>query len=472
MADTLRTGGWWLRPRAVQMMFDIIAITLSFVVFQLIRQIVVPDIRQFELTDYALISMVSIPYWVAVFWMGGLYRDFYVRSPFDEFFTVARQTFYGTTVAFLMIFLSSSEYDRGRPRLTIVLYLLVITALVCVGRALARSVQRWLREHGRVQIPTLMLGTQESLTALLANVRREPAWGYAVQGVVTTTSDEKWTDTSVPHRGTMNDVREILRRDQPHQLLVSIPHADHDTMLSLSATCADEGVTVKIVPDLYEIFSGQARTQQIYGSPLIEVSPELMQPWEEFAKRMLDIVVSVLILVIGLPLWIIVALGVRLSSPGPVFYSQDRTGKGGRPFRMYKFRSMVVDVNRAPSWTTVNDPRVTRFGWFIRKTHLDEIPQLWNVLRGDMSLVGPRPEIPFFVEKYSALIPYYRRRLKVRPGVTGWWQVKYKAYEESVEEIENRLRYDFFYIENMSFKLDLEILVRTAFIMIKGHGQA
>ncbi|MFM8771525.1 MAG: sugar transferase, partial [Candidatus Kapaibacterium sp.] len=156
----------------------------------------------------------------------------------------------------------------------------------------------------------------------------------------------------------------------------------------------------------------------------------------------------------------------------PMFFVQDRVGRNGRVFRMAKFRSMTVDEKRGPTWTDKNDPRVTPFGKFIRKTHLDEIPQLWNVLKGEMSLVGPRPEQPFYVEKFTAMLPYYRRRHKVRPGVTGWWQVKAKSNPESLEEIQQRLRYDFFYIENMSFKLDLEIMVRTVFVMLKGHGKA
>jgi len=242
--------------------------------------------------------------------------------------------------------------------------------------------------------------------------------------------------------------------------------------LKVASIGADAGLKVKIVPDLYEIFSGQARTLHIHGAQLIDVQPQLMEPWEEFLKRAIDIVVSLTVLLAGLPIWILTALAIKANSRGPVFYSQKRVGRSGQIFNIYKFRSMYVDDNRKPSWTTVNDPRVTAIGRFIRKTHIDEFPQLWNVLRGEMSLVGPRPEQPFYVEKFSDSVPFYRRRLKVRPGVTGWWQVKYTSYSESVQEIEDRLRYDFYYIENMSVRLDIEILVRTIVVMLRGHGQA
>jgi exopolysaccharide biosynthesis polyprenyl glycosylphosphotransferase len=188
---------------------------------------------------------------------------------------------------------------------------------------------------------------------------------------------------------------------------------------------------------------------------------------------MFDIAFSFLVIVVGMPLWLLVALIIKLESKGPVFYTQPRVGKNEKIFKIFKFRSMVKDADRQKQkWTSVNDPRVTSFGRFIRKTHLDEIPQFWNVLRGDMSIVGPRPEQPRFVEQFSQEIPYYKRRLKVRPGITGWWQVKYSAHILDTEEIENRLKDDFYYIENMSLRLDIEIVIRTVWCVIAGHGQA
>ena len=248
---------------------------------------------------------------------------------------------------------------------------------------------------------------------------------------------------------------------------------DHEQLIEIASICATYNIVVKIVPDLYEIFSGQARTMQIYGTPLIEVSPQLMKPWEEVAKRLLDMLVSSLVLLLGMPVWIAVAIAIKIDSQGPVFYSQTRVGRGGKHFTLHKFRSMYTDAEKhGPQWATMNDPRVSRVGRFIRKTHLDEFPQFWNVLRGDMSMVGPRPERPMYVEKFTEAIPWYPRRLKVRPGITGWHQVKYETYDETLKDVRERLRYDFFYIENLSFKLDLEILVRTVFRVLKGHGQA
>ena len=231
-------------------------------------------------------------------------------------------------------------------------------------------------------------------------------------------------------------------------------------------------VSMKIIPDLYDIISGQARTNEIYGFPLIEIMPEIMQPWERTIKRAIDIVVSSLILFLGLPVWLLVALAIKLDSHGPIFYTQERMGKDGKRFKIAKFRSMNHDAEAesGPTWAGKQDPRVTRVGKYLRKARLDEIPQLINVLDGDMSLVGPRPERPYFVEQLSREIPLYMRRLKVRPGITGWAQVKHK-YDESVDDVRKKVQYDLFYIENMSLRMDLKILFRTISVVLLGKGR-
>lgn len=227
---------------------------------------------------------------------------------------------------------------------------------------------------------------------------------------------------------------------------------------------------MKIVPDLYDIISGQARTNQIYGFPLIEISAQLMRPWEEAAKRMLDLSIASLILLLGLPLWILIAFAIRLESPGPALYKQERVGKDGVAFNILKFRSMRQDAEKTgPQWAHKRDPRVTRVGRVLRKLHLDEVPQMINILRGQMSLVGPRPERPVFVDQLTEEIPMYPRRLKVRPGITGWAQVKHK-YDETIDDVRKKVEYDFYYIENMSLRMDFKILLNTVYHMLLWRG--
>lgn len=456
----------FLRPQQLQFTADFAALMVSFSVYQSIRVVTDPP---FPLEWYITVALITWGYWSLVFWMGGLYRDFYVRSPFDEISLVFRQTLLGSAIMFFSISMSGSRSVRTM----FVIYWIATFVLVVIGRFIARRMQVWMRTRRIVQIPTLIVGTGSRVSQMLRDISNAPAWGYSAAGVLAI--DDRAPEHADENLATLRNVHEVpafLESARVREVIVTVDHSDHELLMNIVAMATDRGASVKIEPDLYEIFSGQARTMQIYGSPLIEVRTQLMQPWEEVAKRLTDIMVSILGLGIGLPIWLLVAAAVKVSSAGPMFFVQDRVGRGGRVFRMAKFRSMYVDDRRGPTWTDSNDPRVTPIGRFIRKTHLDEIPQLWNVLKGEMSLVGPRPEQPFYVEKFTAMVPYYKHRHIVRPGVTGWWQVKAKSNPESLEEIQQRLRYDFFYIENMSFKLDLEIMVRTVIVMLKGHGRA
>jgi exopolysaccharide biosynthesis polyprenyl glycosylphosphotransferase len=270
----------------------------------------------------------------------------------------------------------------------------------------------------------------------------------------------------------VTSLTEIIKAVNPQEVLISVEKPNHTLLLRILSICTKYKIIVKIVPDLYDMFTGQVRTLPIYGIPLIEISSTLLTPLQAVIKRIMDIVISLFVLIVGLPLWLLIAFIIKLESKGPVFYKQPRIGKDGQQFMIYKFRSMVKDADKeGQRWTSINDPRVTKFGKIIRKTHLDEIPQFINVLKGEMSIVGPRPEQPLIVEKYSKIIPYYRRRLLVRPGITGWWQVHYKSHVESKEEIVSRLKDDFYYIENISLRLDIEIMIRTIYCVLTGHGQ-
>ncbi len=231
-------------------------------------------------------------------------------------------------------------------------------------------------------------------------------------------------------------------------------------------------MNLKIVPDLYDIVMGYGRTNQIYGFPLIEILPQLMPQWERRIKRIMDITVSTLVLIGFLPLWIFVSVLIKLESRGPILFRQKRVGKDGKIFIIYKFRSMIQHAEKetGPVWAEERDPRVTFIGRIIRKLRIDEIPQFFNVLMNDMSFVGPRPERPYFVDRFKREIPLYTRRLRMKPGITGWAQIK-GSYDTSIEHVKKKLEYDLFYIENVSLRMDLKILLNTLYVMIRGKGQ-
>ena len=231
------------------------------------------------------------------------------------------------------------------------------------------------------------------------------------------------------------------------------------------------GVRIKIIPDMYDILSGSVKMTSIFGAPLIEVNPQIMPAWQFSLKRVVDICASSLALILLTPIFLVLGIGVKLSSAGPIFFRQERIGKHGRPFIIVKFRSMYADSERhGPQLSSSSDPRITPIGRWMRRTRMDELPQFWNVLKGDMSLVGPRPERQHFIDAILDVAPHYRHLHKVRPGITSWGQVKF-GYAENVDQMVRRLKYDILYIENMSLAVDLKIMAYTVLIILKGDGK-
>ena len=385
-------------------------------------------------------------FWLFLFMFFGLYRPWYAESRLDEMVTVAKTITAGTVLLFFLIFVDDSiSNDPATSRLLIVLYLFLMIFFVGTGRLLVRTVLKRLVLSGVISRDTLIVGSFDQSRDLYDQVLEYPFLGFKVVGYVSTERVDQ--PTRVPLLGSVEQLDEIMKTHPVQEVLVALPSTEHDMLLDVIGRCSNFDVKIKIRPDMYDIISGQARTNQIYGFPLIEITPQLMQPWERVVKRLMDISVSLAVIIIGLPFWLILVAIIKFTSKGPVFYFQDRVGKNGRVFRILKFRSMYQDAESksGPRWADKDDPRVTPVGRVLRRMHLDEIPQFLNILEGSMSLVGPRPERPFFVEQFIKEIPLYRRRLNVRPGLTGWAQVKHK-YDASMEDVRVKLRFDLFYI--------------------------
>lgn len=459
----------------IQIIFDTVAIVVSFLAQYFIRfetglfdYAIKPDFAQLSLGTLFLLG-----YWLTVFFFFGLYKNWYEKSPFEEIFTILKVTFLGT---FIIIFLVLNDIQSS-PRMLFLLYFAFISFSMLIGRITARELQKRLRAKGIIKIPVIIYGNAEKAYEFYRMTKLAKNWGYYAYGIILNKESEydkldNYKNGNDILLGTSSNIDNILREYKPEVVVINSESTDHKELLELVAKCDEKNIRVKIKPDLYDIFTGQTKTQNLYGIPLIEIRTQLMKPWQEVAKRIFDVVFSSLVIILGFPIWATVAIITKLESEGPVFYTQPRVGKDGRVFKIFKYRSMVKDADKhKQKWTSVGDPRVTKWGRFIRKTHLDEIPQFWNVIIGDMSVVGPRPEQPKFVEQFSKSIPHYKRRLKVRPGITGWWQVKYTAHELNEEEIKNRIKDDFYYIENMSLQLDFEIVIRTVYAVLTGHGQ-
>ena len=425
--------------------------------------------------DFLLPMVVVTLFWLFLFFVVGLYRPWYASSRFDELTLVFKTTLLGCLILFFVIFVDDAGTTVGSSaRVLMFLYWGIVLAFVGVGRLFLRSLQRRMLVAGIGAHPTVIVGSPGRSRELYDQVALYPALGYRVAGYVRIDRPPRgkaarW-DHGVKILGCIDDLPEILARDGIQEVLIALDSKDHNRLLEIMTLCDGHPVGFKIVPDLYDIISGQARTNQIYGFPLIAISPQLMPPWEESAKRLIDVFASAITLVTGAPLWLAIAVVVKLESRGPALYRQERVGRDGERFHIIKFRSMRGDAEKqGPQWAHKQDPRITRVGYWLRRLHLDEFPQLWNVLLGHMSLVGPRPERPVFVEQLAKEIPLYLRRLKVRPGITGWAQVKHK-YDESIDDVKKKVQYDLFYIENMSLRMDFKIILSTMYHVLLGRG--
>ncbi|HEC24164.1 MAG TPA: undecaprenyl-phosphate glucose phosphotransferase [Chloroflexi bacterium] len=420
--------------------------------------------------SYLPMLVVQVFSVIGVFYFNKLYHVVRATSRVDELYAIFGAVSIGTmmAVAISTLTFKNSIFEFDFPRAMILYAWMLSILLIALGREVHRRVWHHLRMRGIGRDRVLVVGSGEAARAIVQKIQWSPYLGYDLVGVVNG-SEQEQEIAGAPILGSVSELPDIIDRHEVQEVILALPEGSsrHD-IIRLVSLCQRGSVAIKIFPDLFELITTGVSIDDLGGIPLLNVRDIQLRGWKLSLKRAMDIIGAGIGLVLLSPLMMLFAFLIKLESPGPVFYCQERMGLDGRPFQMIKFRSMRQDAEKnGPGWTTPNDPRRTRLGAWLRSKNIDELPQLINVLLGDMSLVGPRPERPVYVQRFRQAIPRYMERHREKAGITGWAQINGLRGDTSIAE---RTKYDLWYVENWSLWLDIKIIVRTILMTLFGSS--
>ena len=433
--------------------------------------------------DYAHMGLFLNIAWLVLFTCAGLYRSWLLMSRTHQILRVLRGVIIGIVLIIVCLFGSefiskfsanmplSEGYLYGSRFPWIFIYGGLAMVLVASFRMFIYLCLRGLLRLGYGANNILVLGATEAGRKVAEDLKNTPERGQRVVGFV----DERFQVmdrefAGFPVLGKYSDLSTLVKKYHVTGIVIAHESSSPQEIMRVLVWICEMALHIYIVPELYPVVNGRFKANLVYGFELQELFAFTMPPWQVRVKRIMDLVVGGFIGLASFPLWIFAAIAIKLQDGGPVFYSQERIGLYGKPFTVYKFRTMRTDAEKfGAQWATKDDPRVTKIGKFLRKTRIDELPQILCVLKGDMSMVGPRPERAVFISKLREEIPFYISRLKMKPGLTGWAQVRHH-YDTSTEDVKIKLQYDMYYYENMSLLLDFQILVRTVYVVLTGKG--
>jgi len=415
------------------------------------------------LEAYMLACMFVAPVWLIMFNGGKVYRPRRDADLSNEFFSVVRQISIGMLIVFsIAFFYRSFSYSR------IVFFFLWLTAILFIfmGRMLVFAYERRLYKSGRELRNLLIVGSSTAAQEIALRVSQHPATGYRLCGYLSR-EGERIESVSVPRLGWLSELPGIVDSERIETIIVCLPAGESPMLSDLLTALEGKSIQILIHPDVIGVRPTRLRVMEMFSEHLVTVKDNPMTTWARISKRAFDVVLSFFVLLLFAPFAAMISLAIWLESGRPVLYKQVRVGLGGDEFELYKFRTMRIDAetDSGPTWTKRGDPRVIRVGRLLRRFSLDEMPQFINVIRGEMSVVGPRPERPEFVRQFRRYIPKYLERHRLKTGLTGWAQVNGLRGEVPISE---RTKYDLYYIENWSLKLDIRIIFKTVYAVLFG----
>lgn len=414
----------------------------------------------FTLAHYIKILVYIIPGYLVIYYIFNLYTPKRIKNRLSELWSIIKSNSVGIIYfTFILYFTRESNLSRG------FLLIFFVVNIICafLFRISVYFSLRYFRKQGYNLKHIILVGYSSAAERYINRIKANPEWGYYIHGILDDTKPIGTTYKKIPVIGSTKNLTAILKENKLDEIAITLPISEYPHLETIVFTCEKSGVHTKFIPDYHNIIPTRPYTEDLDGLPVINIrNVPLSNTLNRISKRVVDIFGALVALIIFSIPMIVVSILIKTTSKGPLIYSQVRVGLHNKEFKMYKFRSMRVQTESAEKkcWTTENDPRVTPIGRFIRRTSIDELPQLFNVLRGDMSLIGPRPERPFFVEKFKEEIPRYMIKHQVRPGLTGWAQVNGFRGDTSIK---SRIEHDLYYIENWTFGLDIKILIMTFF---------